>query len=188
MKSRILIVDDEKITRMDLKEILINSGYDVVGEAKDGFEAITSSSRLKPDLVIMDIKMPGLDGLSAAKRILHNETAASIVLLTAYSDMEFINVAKEIGALGYVVKPIDERSLIPTIELAIENGKNHKLLADEIESISTKLKDRIIIDRAKGYLMTRDHLTEEEAYKELRKISMDKRVSMAVIAEMLVGE
>lgn len=188
MKASILIVDDEKITRMDLKEILNHSGYCVVGEAKDGFEAITLSKKLKPDLVIMDIKMPGLDGLTASQRILKNGTASTVVLLTAYSDMEFIKVAKEIGALGYVVKPIDERFLIPTIELAIENGKNKKKLVEEIDTISTKLKNRIIIDRAKGYLMTRDNLTEDQTYKELRKISMDKRLPMATIAEMLVGE
>src|SRR5690625_1394142 len=120
MAKKIVIVDDEPVTKMDIKELLEEAGYDVVGQASNGFEAINESKTHKPDLVIMDIKMPMLDGLKASKKIMHDHIAGGILLLTAFYDKEFINQAKEIGALGYLVKPLDEKSFIPTVEMRSE--------------------------------------------------------------------
>lgn len=184
--KRILIVDDEPLLRLDLKEMLKQANYEVVGEATDGFEAIAMSKELEPDLIIMDIKMPLLDGLTASKKIMAEGTTSGIILLTAYSDDTFIQKAKEFGALGYLIKPLHERALIPMVELSLSKGQEFKRMSSEIKRLNTKLNERKVIEKAKGKLMELENISEDEAYKKIREISMNKRVSMMEIAETLV--
>ncbi|WML28978.1 response regulator [Neobacillus sp. OS1-32] len=186
MKKRIVIVDDEPITKIDIRELLCEAGYDVVGEASDGFEAIDVCRMYSPDLVIMDIKMPILDGLKASKMIMREKLAGGILLLSAFNDTDYIQQAKEVGALGYLVKPLDEKSFIPTIETAIAKGKELNRLEIEVRKVSQKLEDRKAIDIAKGLLMRERQLTEDEAYKFIRKLSMDRRCSMGEIARTIM--
>lgn len=186
MSARIVIVDDEPIIRLDVKEMLLSAGYDIVGEASDGFEAIRICDDLKPDLVIMDIKMPLLDGLTAAKKIVANKSAAGIILLTAYSDQQYVSKAKNFGALGYLIKPLNEQTLLPTVELALSKGHEVKKLEKELQNLTKKLEERKIIEKAKGKLMIIEGISEEEAYKKMRTISMQKRVSMCEVAEVMV--
>ena len=182
MDGRIVIVDDEPITRLDIRDIVIEAGYEVVGEAADGFEAIEVCKKTQPDLVLMDIQMPILDGLKAGKKIVQDQLASSIVFLSAYSDVQNTDKAKKLGALGYLVKPLDEKSLIPTIEMSIERGKQTQLLLNQID----KLEERKIIEKAKGILVKENHISEEEAYQMLRTLSMNKRARMSEIAELIV--
>ena len=186
MSARIVIVDDEPIIRLDVKEMLLSAGYDIVGEASDGFEAIRICDDLKPDLVIMDIKMPLLDGLTAAKKIVANKSAAGIILLTAYSDQQYVSKAKYFGALGYLIKPLNEQALLPTVELALSKGHEVKKLEKELQNLTKKLEERKIIEKAKGKLMIIEGISEQEAYKKMRTISMQKRVSMCEVAEVMV--
>ena len=186
MNGTIVIVDDEPITRLDIRDMVECAGYEVVGEASDGFEAIRVCDEKHPDLVIMDIKMPLLDGLTASKKIVANGSASGIILLTAYSDRHFIQKATEFGALGYLVKPLNEQSLIPTVEVAIAKGRQVNKLKQELELVTKKLEDRKIIEKAKGILMVSEGLSESEAYNKLRTISMKKRVSIIEIAEVMV--
>lgn len=140
MAKKIVIVDDEPVTKMDIKELLEEAGYDVVGQASNGFEAINECKTQKPDLVIMDIKMPMLDGLKASKKIMHDHTAGGILLLTAFYDKEFIEQAKEVGALGYLVKPLDEKSFIPTVEMCVSRAKDIQSLNQQVKEVSKNLK------------------------------------------------
>ncbi|WP_251442863.1 ANTAR domain-containing response regulator [Veillonella intestinalis] len=186
MRGTIVIVDDEPITRLDIKDILTEAGYEVSGEAADGFEAVEVCRKVRPDLVLMDIQMPVLDGLKAAKKIAQDKLAKSIVFLTAYGDFENTEKAKKIGATGYLIKPIDEKSLIPTIEMAIAKGQHTETLEQEIEDLKTRLEERKIIERAKGILSQEFNISEEEAYKKLRRLSMDRRAKMSEIAELII--
>ncbi|WGL00284.1 ANTAR domain-containing response regulator [Enterococcus faecalis] len=186
MDGRIVIVDDEPITRLDIRDIVIEAGYEVVGEAADGFEAIEVCKKTQPDLVLMDIQMPILDGLKAGKKIVQDQLASSIVFLSAYSDVQNTDKAKKLGSLGYLVKPLDEKSLIPTIEMSIERGKQTQLLLNQIDKLSLKLEERKIIEKAKGILVKENHISEEEAYQMLRTLSMNKRARMSEIAELIV--
>lgn len=186
MRGRIVIVDDEPITRLDMREILERAGYEVVGEAADGFEAIEECKKTHPDVIIMDIQMPILDGLKAGKKIIQDSLANSIVFLSAFNDQEKTEKAKKLGAIGYLVKPIDEKSLIPTIEMSVERGKETQSLLKEIEALKLKLEERKVIEKAKGILIKENGLSEEEAYQMIRKLSMDKRCRMGEIAELIV--
>lgn len=186
MNKKIVIADDEPITRMDLKEILEAAGYDVVGEASDGFDAVSLCRKHSPDLVLMDIKMPLLDGLNAAKIIQNENLASGIVLITAYSSKEFVQKATKVGAIGYIVKPIDENSLIPTLEVAISKSAEIKKMKIDIEKSYSKLEERKIIEKAKGLLMQKNKITEQEAYDKIRMLSMNKRCSMGDIAEAII--
>ncbi len=188
MDGRIVIVDDEPITRLDICDILVEAGYEVVGEAADGFKVIEVCKKTHPDLVLMDIKMPILDGLKAGKKIVQDRLADSIVFLTAYSDIQNTEKAKKLGGMGYLVKPIDEKSLIPTIEMSIERGKQTQLLLRQIDKLSLKLEERKIIERAKGILARENHISEKEAYQMLRTLSMNKRARMGEIAELIVTD
>ena len=183
---RVVIADDEPITRMDIKEILTEKGYEVIGEVADGFDAVEICKEQKPDLVLMDIKMPLLDGLSAARIMAEEGVDAAVVLITAYSEREFIDSAKEIGVSGYLVKPIDEKSLIPSIELAVARNKEMQKLQRDIAKVSERLENRSIIEKAKGRIMERDGLSEQEAYDYIRKLSLTKSMSMRRIAEILL--
>ena len=180
---RIVIVDDEPIIRMDLKEILESRGYQVVGEAADGFDAVELCRTHVPDLVLLDIKMPLMDGLSAAQIIHEQGLAGSIVFLTAYSDSSYIEGAKTSGVSGYLVKPVDEKALVPCIELAMARSSEMKT---DVEKANERLETRKVVEKAKGYLMETNHVSEEEAYEYIRKMSKLKNVSMKRIAEILL--
>jgi AmiR/NasT family two-component response regulator len=186
MSKKIVIADDEPITRMDLREMLEAAGYNVVGEASDGFDAVSLCRKHSPDLVLMDIKMPLLDGLNAAKIIQNENLASGIVLLTAYSGKEFVEKATKVGAIGYIVKPIDEKSLIPSLEVAIAKSAEIKKIKIDIEKASSKLEERKIIEKAKGLLMQKEKFTEQDAYDHIRTLSMNKRCSMGDIARAVV--
>lgn len=181
-----VVVDDEPITRMDLKEILGELGFKVVGEASDGFDGIEVCRCFNPEVVLMDIKMPVFDGLSAAETIINEELAGCVILLTAYSDKEFLEKAKQIGVTGYLVKPVEERLLLPTIEIALAQSTRYHEAKRDIRKIQKKLIDKNLLDRAKGILAKKDNISESEAYGQIQKLSMDKRCSMADIAKIIV--
>lgn len=182
---RVLIAEDEPIVRMDLKELLESQGYEVVGEASDGKVAIDLARKLKPDVIIMDIRMPNLDGIEAAK-ILTQEEIAPIIFLTAYSDRELVEKAKEVGVVAYIVKPFKESDLFPAIEIAIARFKEFQLLRKEVEDLKDALETRKLVDRAKGILMDREGLKEHEAFRLIQKASMDKRKPMKEIAQAII--
>jgi len=182
---RVLIAEDEPIVRMDLKEILESQGYEVVGEASDGQVAIELARKLKPDVIIMDIRMPNLDGIEAAN-ILTQENIAPIIFLTAYSDRELVEKAKEVGVVAYIVKPFKESDLFPAIEIAIARFKEFQLLRKEVEDLKDALETRKLVDRAKGILMDREGLKEHEAFRLIQKASMDKRKPMKEIAQAII--
>lgn len=186
MRYRIVVADDDPITRMDISEILKEEHYNVVGEASDGFDAVELCRKFKPDLVIMDVKMPILDGIKASKVITNDGLAKSIVVLTAYSGMEFIDQAKESGVMAYIVKPISKKSLIPTIEVAISRGEEIEKIKSDAKNIQSQLEYRKLIERAKGILMRTENVSEEEAYNMIRKLSMDKRYPMKNIASAII--
>ncbi|MBV7271305.1 response regulator [Clostridium sp. PL3] len=186
MKKTIIIADDEPITRLDIYEILSEAGYEVVGEASNGFDVVELCRRFRPDLVLMDIQMPHLDGLKATKLIVDENLADSIVVLTAYSGFEFIEEAKAAGVTGYIVKPIEERSLLPEVEIAIAKGKEIKAIKEEVLKTKEDAEKRRTIDKAKEILMERYKITEEAAYKILRKTSMDKRCSIKEMAIIII--
>lgn len=188
MKNTIVIADDEPITRMDIGEILCEAGYDVVGEACNGFDAVDLCRKYKPELVLMDIKMPHLDGLKATKIIMDENLADAVVVLTAYSGSEFIEEAKAAGVTGYIVKPIDERNLLPEIEIAISKGKELKIIKEDMVKLKEEMGKKKIVDRAKELLMEKCKITEEAAYKRLRKLSMDKRCSIMEMAETIIEQ
>ena len=183
---KIIVVDDEPITRMDICEILREANYEVVAEAGDGFDAIEQSRKYKPDFVIMDVKMPILDGLKAAKVITEEKLSRGIVLLTAYSNKEFIEEAKNIGIIGYIVKPIDEKSFIPNLEIIFNKQEEFEKLEKKYIKTSQKLEDRKKIDIAKSLLMKTRNLNENEAYEYIRTLSMNKRCDMGKIADIII--
>ena len=183
---RVVIADDEPISRMDLKELLTEGGYAVVAEVSDGFDAVESCKTHHPDLVLLDVKMPYLDGLPAAKIIYEEDLADTIIMLTAYSEREFVERAKECGVSGYLVKPIDEKSLVPNIELVVAQSKEMKRLRKDMEKVSERLANRGVIEKAKGRLMQEQSMSEEEAYHYIRKLSQLKGLSMRRVAEMIL--
>ena len=183
---KIIVVDDEPITRMDICEILREANYDVVTEAGDGFDGIEQSKKYNPDFVIMDVKMPILDGLKAAKVITDQKLSRGIVLLTAYSNKEFIEEAKNIGIIGYIVKPIDEKSFIPNLEIIFNKQEEFEKLEKKYLKTSQKLEDRKKIDIAKSILMKTRNFTENEAYEYIRTLSMNKRCDMGKIADIII--
>lgn len=183
---RVVIADDEPITKMDLNELLSEAGYEVVGEASDGFDAVELCRQKHPDLVLMDIKMPLLDGLSAAKIIHSEQLAETVMMMTAYSEREFVEQAKECGVGGYLVKPIDEKSLIPNIEVAVNRSREIGKLRKDIEKVNGRLESRAVIEKAKGLLMEQEHFTEQEAYDYIRRLSQTKHLSMKRVAEIIL--
>lgn len=188
MAGRIVIVDDEPITRIDIRDILERENYEVVGEAFNGIEAIELCKMYKPDLVIMDIRMPLLDGIKASKLILAEKLGKAIVLLSAYSDRDHIEKAKQSGVHGYLVKPVTEKTLLPMVEIAIATGAKAQKYEHSVEKLAQKLSERKIIERAKGLLMEEQNMSENDAYNLLRRLSMDHRRPVVKIAEMfLVG-
>jgi two-component system, response regulator PdtaR len=184
-RTRIIIADDESIIRMDLKEMLTGLGYLVVGEVGDGKSAVNLARELRPDLVIMDIKMPDMDGIEAAK-ILTEEKLAPVLLLTAFGQRELIERAKEAGVVGYLVKPFRESDLAPAIEVALARFGEFKELEAEVDDLRDALETRKVVDRAKGILMRRESLGEQEAFRRIQKMSMNTRKPMREIAEAIV--
>jgi response regulator NasT len=184
-QTRVVIADDESIIRMDLKEMLSGLGYQVVGEAGDGRQAINLSRELKPDLVIMDIKMPEMDGIQAA-RILTEEKIAPVLLLTAYSQQELVSGAREAGVVGYIVKPFRQDELMPAIEVALSRFREFRELEKEMGDLKETLEARKVIERAKGVLMDQYGLKEADAFRRIQKLSMDTRKSMREIAEAIL--
>ncbi len=183
--TRIIVADDESIIRMDLKEMLTHLGYLVVGEAGDGMSAVHMARELRPDLVIMDIKMPGLDGVSAA-RILTEEQIAPVLLLTAYSQKELIEGAREAGVVAYLVKPFREAELVPAIEIALARFREFQQLKKEVADLRDALETRKLVERAKGVLMDTQGLSEAEAFRRIQQISMNTRRPMREVAAAIL--
>ena len=186
MSKKILLVDDEPIIRMDIKDLLEDRGYEIVGEACDGFEAVENCKKYNPDLVIMDIDMPILDGIKAGKIIAKENLAGGVLLLTSFEDIEYIEKAKSIGAFGYLVKPANEKVLIPTIEMCLSKVNEFEKMKKDLDNINSKLVERKVIERAKGILTREFKIGEDEAYNRIRKLSMDKRTTMLEIAKMII--
>lgn len=186
MKTRVVIADDDVITRLDIREALEFQGYEVVGEAADGIDAVELCADLKPDVVLLDVKMPVMDGLTAAKLIGGAGNDIAIIMLTAYNDKQFVDKAGEFGALGYLVKPVDEKSLTPTIEIAVKRLKEFRELKKTVEGQEKKLEERKIIEKAKGILIQNNSISEDEAYKYLRTISMNKRKTIVEVAKIII--
>lgn len=182
---RIIIADDESLIRLDLREMLTHLGYDVIAEAGDGSSAMELARKLRPDLVIMDIKMPDVDGITAAEG-LTADRIAPVVLLTAYSDQALVDRAKEAGVVGYVVKPFREAELMPVIELSLARFEEFQALEREVGDLKEALESRKIIERAKGVLMEVHGLRESEAFHRIRRTSMDARKSMREVAEAIL--
>lgn len=185
-KRRIVIAEDEPLARLDLSQMLENLGHEVAGQAGDGQTAVDLARELKPDLVIMDIKMPGeIDGLGAAT-LLAEERVAPVLLLTAYSDQEFIDGARDAGVMGYLVKPYGENQLAPAIEVALARFGEFSQLQQELGSTKEALMTRKIVERAKGVLMDTAGLKESEAFHRIQRLSMNSRKSMREVAEAIL--
>lgn len=183
---RVVVAEDESLIRMDIVETLRDKGFDVVGEAGDGNRAVELAFELKPDLMVMDIKMPDLDGLSAAEKI--SELKIPVVLLTAFSQQELVTRAAEVGAMAFLVKPFSPQDLLPAIEIALSRHSELIALEAEISDLAERLETRKLIERAKGVLSEKMKLTEPEAFRWIQKASMDRRLSMADVARTVLDQ
>ncbi len=179
---RVVIAEDEALIRLDLKEMLEEDGYVVAGEASDGEAAVKLTESLRPDLVIMDIKMPGLDGISAAERITAAHLAP-VVILTAFSQRELVLRARDAGAMAFLVKPFTKADLVPAIEIAVSRFQEYAALESEVTNLKDRLEVRKLLDRAKGLLQAERGFTEAEAFRWIQKSSMDRRMTMRAVAE-----
>jgi len=184
---RVVVAEDEALIRLDLVEMLTEAGYNVVGQAGDGEAAIELTEREKPDLVVMDVKMPKLDGISAAERIA-KQRIAPVVILTAFSQKDLVERARDAGAMAYLTKPFTIEDLMPAIELAVSRFQEIKQLDAEITDLQEQLKARKLIEKAKGLLMTKLQISELEAFKWMQKTAMDKRRSMTDVAQLVMDE
>lgn len=184
MSIRILVAEDEELIRMDLVEMLQGAGYEVVAQASNGQEAVDLAFVHKPDLAILDVKMPVLDGISAAEKIID---VAPVLMLTAYSQKELIDRARDAGVMAYVVKPFTIGDLIPAIEIAISRHLQMSTLAAEVADLHDRLETRKLIDRAKGILMKALNLPEPEAFSWIQRAAMDRRMSMKAVAEAVIN-
>jgi AmiR/NasT family two-component response regulator len=182
---RVLVVEDEALIRLDLTEMLTEEGYVIAGEAGDGEQAVTLARELKPDLVIMDVKMPKVDGIAAAALIV-DERIAPVVMLTAFSQRDLIEQARDAGAMAYLVKPFARHELVPAIELAVSRFAEKRALEDEVATLTDRLETRKVVDRAKGLLMTRQKMTEPEAFRWIQRTAMDRRTTMKAVANAVV--
>ena len=188
MKSkslRLVIADNESIIRLDLREMLEDAGHEVVGEAVDGRKAIALTRMHRPDLVIMDIKMPDMDGITAARKI-SADKLAPVLLLTAFSQPEIVEQAKDSGVLGYLVKPVKESNLFPAMEIALSRWQEMQGLEQELDKLRDSLELRKTVDRAKGILMAAHKLSEQEAYRRIQRYAMTKRLTIKEVAEAIV--
>ena len=183
---RVVVVEDEGLIRMDVVATLREAGYDVVGEGADGEEAIKLATELEPDLVVMDIKMPKLDGISAAEKI--GELKIPVVLLTAFSQADLVARAAEAGAMAYVTKPFKPTDLLPAIQIALSRHEELLSLEAEIADLSDRLETRKLMDRAKGLLQSKMKLSEPESFRWIQKASMDRRLTMAQVAKAVIEQ
>jgi two-component system, response regulator PdtaR len=184
---RVVVAEDEALIRLDLVEMLTEAGYEVVGQAGDGEAAISITEKEKPDLVVMDVKMPKLDGISAAERIA-NQRIAPVVILTAFSQRDLVERARDAGAMAYLTKPFTIEDLMPAIELAVSRFQEIKQLDAEVTDLQEQLKARKLIEKAKGILMKNLKISEPEAFKWMQKTAMDKRRSMTDVAQLVMDE
>ena len=184
-RIRVIVADDESVICMDLREMLSNLGYLVVGEAGDGRSAVNLARELRPDVVLMDIKMPDLDGIEAA-RILTEERIAPVVLLTAFSQRDLVERAKEAGVVGDLVKPVQEADLAPAIEIALSRFLEFRELEQEVDNLQDQLETRKLVSRAKGILMDTQGITEAAAFRRIQKMSMNTRKSMKEISQAII--
>ncbi|QBJ98481.1 response regulator [Rhodococcus sp. ABRD24] len=182
---RVVVAEDEALIRLDLVEMLREEGYDVVGEAGDGQRAVELAEELRPDLVIMDVKMPRRDGIDAASEIAAKRIAP-VVILTAFSQRELVERARDAGAMAYLVKPFSKADLVPAVELAASRFTEISLLEREVANLSDRLETRKIIERAKGLLMQSQNLSEPEAFKWIQRAAMDGRTTMKAVAEVVL--
>jgi response regulator NasT len=183
---RVLIAEDEALIRLDLREMLEEEGFDVVGEAADGEQAVSLAKQLTPDLVICDIKMPKMDGIQAAAQITEARIAP-VVMLTAFSQRDLIERARDAGAMAYLVKPFQKRDLLPAIEMATSRFAEMRALEAEVTGLRERLEARKVIERAKGMLMTQHNLSEPEAFRWIQRAAMDNRTSMRSVAELVLS-
>lgn len=183
---RVVVAEDEAIIRLDIVETLKESGFDVVGQAGDGAEAVRLTLELKPDLVLMDIKMPGTDGLQAAEVLAEHNVP--VVLLTAFSSPELVDRASAAGVFSYVVKPFNPSNLIPALRIALSLHERMRSAANEVDEITEKLETRKLVDRAKGLLTEKMKLNEPEAFRWIQKASMDRRLSMKQVAQTVIEQ
>lgn len=186
-RRRVVVAEDDSMIRMDVVEMLSSEGYDVVGEAADGRRAVELTREHEPDLVLMDVKMPVLDGISAAEEIAA-ERIAPVVLLTAFSQKELVERAREAGAMAYVVKPYTAAELIPAIEIAVSRFDEIVALEDEVTEMKDQFETRKLVERARSLLISRMGLTEPEAFRWIQKTSMDRRLSMREVADAILNQ
>jgi response regulator NasT len=183
---RVVIAEDEAIIRLDLKETLEAEGYEVVGDCARGDVAIELVRTLKPDVVILDIKMPGLDGIQTCRQI-SRERDAAVVILTAFSQRDLIELARDAGALAYLVKPFSPRELVPAVEIARARHRELRALSDQADTLSERLETRKLVDRAKGKLMDEQGMTEADAFAAIQQTAMSRRTTMKAIAAEMLG-
>jgi two-component system, response regulator PdtaR len=184
---RIVVAEDEALIRLDLAEMLGELGYDVVGQASDGEQAVALVNQHKPDVVIMDVKMPVLDGISAAEQI-GKERIAPVIMLTAFSQKELVERARDAGVMAYIVKPFTQADLAPAVDIATSRWAELKALEGEIADLGERLETRKAVDRAKGILMTRLKLSEADAFRWIQKTAMDRRLGMREVAEAVIAQ
>ena len=183
--TRVLIAEDEALIRLDLKEMLIEEGFDVVAEVADGASAVRLTRELRPDLVILDVKMPVMDGIAAAEQIA-NERLAAILMLTAFSQRELVEKARRAGAMAYLVKPFQKHDLLPAVEIAADRFRELSGLEREVDDLQGRLDARKVVDQAKGWLQDNEELSESEAFRFIQKQAMEQRLTMRQIAEQVL--
>ncbi|MFT8592704.1 MAG: response regulator [Bifidobacterium sp.] len=186
-RRTVVVAEDESLIRLDIVEALSDAGYDVVGEAASGQEALDFTRQMKPDVVVMDVKMPGMDGIAAAKEI-GKDNLAPVVMLTAFSQQKLVEKAAEAGAMAYVVKPFVPEKLLPALEVAITRFEQINTLRDEVSDLKARFEARKRVDRAKGLLMENMGLTESEAFRWIQKTSMDRRLTMQEVADAVIAQ
>ena len=184
---RVVVAEDETLIRLDIVETLREAGFDVVGEAADGEQAVRLASELEPDAIVMDVKMPVMDGITAAEKIMANRTCA-VVMLTAFSQKELVERAREAGAMAYVVKPFTPADLVPAVEIAVSRHEEIIALESEVASLVDQFETRKRVDRAKGLLQTKMGLSEPEAFRWIQKTSMDRRLTMREVADAVIEQ
>ncbi len=183
---RVLIAEDEALIRLDLQEMLLEEGFDVVAEVSDGATAVRLARELRPDLVILDLKMPVMDGIEAAEQITA-ERLSAVLVLTAFSQRDLVDKARRAGAMAYLVKPFQKHDLLPAIEIAAGRFAELQGLKDEVGNLSDRLESRKVVERAKGLLQEREDLSEPAAFRWLQKTAMERRLSMRAVAEQVIG-
>lgn len=184
---RVLVAEDEGLIRLDIVETLSGAGFEIVGDASNGEEAVKLALELEPDLCVMDVKMPKMDGITAAEKILA-ELSCAVVMLTAFSQTELVERARDAGAMAYVVKPFTPADLIPAVEIALSRHQEIESLEEEVADLADRFETRKRVDRAKGLLMKKMGMTEPDAFRWIQKTSMDRRLSMREVADAVINQ